>query len=101
MNEHGDAGGYSIDEAAHVNPFGLGGITGFAVVTFASEHGDSIDRIPSEVAAHAEAAVVVGGEFEGPFGGAGLRAGEVDEVGEGAIEGFLSDGDFPGFGEDF
>ncbi len=44
---------------------------------------------------------MVGGEFEGPFGGAGLRAGEVDEVGEGAVEGFLGDGDFPGFGEDF
>ncbi len=51
MNEHRDAGGHSIDEAAHVNPFGLGGIAGFAVVTFASEHGDISDRIPGEVAA--------------------------------------------------
>ena len=70
-------------------------------MTFAGEHGDSIDRIPGEVAAHAEAAVVVGGEFEGLFGGAGLRAGEIDDVGEGAVESVLGDGDFPGFGEDF
>ena len=87
--------------AADVDPFGFGGVAGFAVVTFAGEHGDGVDGIPGEVAADAEAAVVIGGEIEGLVGGAGLGAGEVDDVGEGAVEGLLGDGDLPGFGEDF
>ena len=53
VNEDGHAGRGAVDLAADVDPFGFGGVAGFAVVTFAGEHGDGVDGVPGEVAAHA------------------------------------------------
>ena len=95
MNEHHDARGRSIDLAAEMNPLCLGVVACFAVMTFAGEHGDGIDRIPERVPTHAEAAVVVFRQLERLFARAGLRAREIDDVRERAIERLLRHRDLP------
>ena len=90
-----------FDLATDVNPFAFGGVAAFAVVSLAGEHGDGIDGIPGEVSTHAETAVVVFGQFQRFIARAGLRAREVDDVRERAIERFLRNRDLPRFIEHF
>ena len=89
MHQDRHAGGCAIDHAADVDPFAFGGVTSFAVVTLTGEHGDGFDGIPREVPAHTEAAVVILGQFQRLLARAGLRAREVDDVGERAIKSLL------------
>src|SRR5690606_7320972 len=86
----------AIDITAKVNPLCFAVVACFTIMPFAGEHGDGIDGIPERVSANAEATVVVFRQFERLFARAGLRAREINDVRERAIERLLRNLHLPG-----